>query len=75
MENKEYVIQVDEEISLNIVDVESSETMKHMIEQVFNQDEYNIRKMNFEDGDVYDLDAFDGADPDDVDWSPEDEGG
>lgn len=30
---------------------------------------------NFEDGDVYDLDAFDGADPDDVDWSPEDEGG
>jgi len=30
---------------------------------------------NFEDGDVYDLDAFDGVDPDDVDWSPEDEGG
>jgi FkbM family methyltransferase len=52
MENKEYVIQIDEETSLNIVDVESSETMKHMIEQVYNQDEYNIRKMDFEDGDV-----------------------
>ena len=52
MENKEYIIQADEEITLNIVDVESSETMKHMIEQVFNQDEYNIRKMKFEDGDI-----------------------
>jgi FkbM family methyltransferase len=52
MENKQYTIQVDSEISLSIVDVESSETMKHMIEQVFNQDEYNIRKMDFEDGDV-----------------------
>lgn len=52
MENKEYIIKVEDEISLNIVDVESSETMKHMIEQVFNQDEYNIRKMDFEDGDV-----------------------
>ena len=52
MENKEYVIQVEEGVLLNIVDVESSETMKHMIEQVFNQDEYNIRKMDFEDGDV-----------------------
>jgi FkbM family methyltransferase len=52
MENKEHIIQVEENIVLNIVDVESSETMKHMVEQVFNQDEYNIRKMNFEDGDV-----------------------
>lgn len=52
MENKEYIIQADKEISLNIVDIESSETMKHMIEQVFNQDEYGIRKMNFEDGDI-----------------------
>jgi tRNA A58 N-methylase Trm61 len=52
MENKEHIIQVEEDIVLNIADVESSETMKHMVEQVFNQDEYNIRKMNFEDGDV-----------------------
>jgi len=52
MENKEHIIQVEGNIVLNIVDVESSETMKHMVEQVFNQDEYNIRKMNFEDGDV-----------------------
>jgi precorrin-6B methylase 2 len=52
MKNKEHIIKVEEGIVLNIVDVEFSETMKHMAEQVFNQDEYNIRKMNFEDGDV-----------------------
>jgi hypothetical protein len=44
MKNKEHIIKVEEGIVLNIVDVEFSETMKHMAEQVFNQDEYNIRK-------------------------------
>ena len=52
MENKTHIIQVEKDIVLDIVDLASSETMKHMVEQVFNQDEYNIRKMNFEDGDI-----------------------
>ena len=52
MDTKEYIIQLEDDILLNITDVSTSETMKHMIEQVFNNDEYNIRKINFEDGDI-----------------------
>jgi tRNA A58 N-methylase Trm61 len=52
METTEHIIQTEDGVLLNILDVSTSETMKHMIEQVFNEDEYNIRKMNFFDGDV-----------------------
>lgn len=51
MESKSHLITVDG-LNLNISDVSTSETMIHMREQVFDQDEYGIRKMNFKDGDV-----------------------
>jgi len=51
MNTKTHKIHVDG-MELIISDVDVSETMIHMREQVFDQDEYGIRKMCFNEGDV-----------------------
>jgi FkbM family methyltransferase len=48
---KEHIINTDG-IELKFYDLETSETMTHMIEQVFEQDEYGLKKMNYNQGDV-----------------------
>lgn len=39
-------------VSFTLQDLEQSETLMHMEEQVFNQDEYQLNRMVFEEGDV-----------------------
>lgn len=51
MEIQTHAIDVDG-MRLNISDVRTSDTMIHMREQVFGHDEYKIRDMNFQEGDV-----------------------
>ena len=61
------------EVLMDVADLELCPCCWEHCDVVFEDNDKDIE--NFKDGDVYDLDAFDGADPDDVDWSPEDEGG
>lgn len=49
--NKEYNINVDG-LELKFMDLETSETMVHMIEQVYGFDEYGLKEMDFKNGDV-----------------------
>lgn len=51
MINKLHKIIVDD-IIFYIQDLDSSSTMNHMIEQVFQQDEYNLKKIDFMPGDI-----------------------
>lgn len=47
----EHVIEIDD-IELRILDLSTSQTMMHIKEQVYDQDEYGLRKMEYHDGDV-----------------------
>jgi len=51
MNTKEYKVNVDD-IELIIHDLETSQTMVHMKEQVYEQDEYKLKNIDFKDGDV-----------------------
>lgn len=49
--NKEYNVNVDG-LELKFLDLETSETMVHMIEQVYGFDEYGLKQMEFKPEDV-----------------------
>lgn len=51
MNTKEHRINVDG-VELIIHDLETSQTMVHMKEQVYEQDEYKLKSINFKEGDV-----------------------
>jgi FkbM family methyltransferase len=51
MNKKKYEINFNGTI-LNLYDLESSETLDHLKREVCDNDEYNIKNLSFEDGDV-----------------------